>query len=375
MDIVPLITIDFVAIVILMLSICMVQKNGTISQFENRLYITACFLTIAIIVLEMLDVFLEMNSDFKLVSFHKIVNILGFGFCPLVPYLMLMFQNEKYKHKVLTMLPFVLNLFVVACSYFTGFTFQVDTQNHYTRGPWFFITAFVCCYYYVLLAFEIFCSHTKRERNEQIFIYYIISLPVVGSIIQIVFPKVLLIWSCTAVSLMFYYRFVREAGLKFDPLTNVFTRAMLDAQVALYNCGNKALPTVSVIVFDLNDFKNINDIYGHGIGDFALQLSAQMICESFSSLGKCYRFGGDEFVIICDNKSEQSILQALNELDQKAKNIMIKNKKLISYAYGFASFNNKKHKTFQDVLQDADEQMYFNKAKYKASQFLEIMKP
>lgn len=374
MSIIPLITIDIVALVTLILSIFLVQRNGTIKQISNRYYVIAACFTMIIISMEIASMFLLQSNDPKWIPIHKIVNVIGFGLSPLVPYFMLLFQNQHYKRKLLTMLPWVVNLLVVISSYFNGLIFQVNQNNEYARGSLFCLSVMFCAFYCVLLFIEVFTSHFKRERLERIFIYLIVSLPIIGTIMQIVFPDVLLIWSFTALSIMFYYRFVRESQLRFDPLTKLLTRSMLDVEMELYNRGNKDLATATVVVLDLNDFKRINDVYGHSVGDEALHKAAQLLSQCFIDIGKCFRMGGDEFVVVCENILEEIMKQNLNRLNEQAKSISVKSKKMLSYSYGYASYNENSHKTFQDIIHDADERMYFNKAKYKANQFLEIIK-
>ena len=61
---------------------------------------------------------------------------------------------------------------------------------------------------------------------------------------------------------------------------------------------------------DFNDLKGINDRYGHSAGHTAIITAAEGIREAFQGLGRCYRIGGDEFLAVLENVSEQEILDA-----------------------------------------------------------------
>ena len=50
------------------------------------------------------------------------------------------------------------------------------------------------------------------------------------------------------------------------------------------------------VILDIDDFKSVNDEFGHDVGDMIIKLTAELITEVFD-MGKCYRFGGDEFLV------------------------------------------------------------------------------
>lgn len=54
----------------------------------------------------------------------------------------------------------------------------------------------------------------------------------------------------------------------------------------------------SIVLMDIDNFKKVNDTFGHNIGDLVLQFLAEFMVESISANGICYRYGGEEFVII-----------------------------------------------------------------------------
>lgn len=85
-----------------------------------------------------------------------------------------------------------------------------------------------------------------------------------------------------------------------DSVTGLFNRhaAMAHLQEAIQG-GAVAGPGLSVVTFDLDDFKLINDTLGHAVGDEVLRLVASRLQDSLRPGARAYRFGGDEFVVIC----------------------------------------------------------------------------
>ncbi len=89
-----------------------------------------------------------------------------------------------------------------------------------------------------------------------------------------------------------------------DDLTNLGNRRELQKRavqcVGLYSLENR--PT-AVMVIDLDNFKRVNDVYGHVTGDNILKKTASIISGSVRSGGFIFRFGGDEFVVLLPGRS------------------------------------------------------------------------
>lgn len=75
-----------------------------------------------------------------------------------------------------------------------------------------------------------------------------------------------------------------------------------------------------VMQFDINFLKKVNDNYGHAEGDRYIITAADLISQSFSKYGKCFRIGGDEFFVILEgNNSEKNYETAMTEFDKLVK--------------------------------------------------------
>jgi len=110
---------------------------------------------------------------------------------------------------------------------------------------------------------------------------------------------------------------------EFDYLTNVYNRRhfMTLADYAL-KLGNRSRHVVSCITLDLDNFKHVNDTYGHGVGDWVLKKTAKSIQDCTRENDIFARLGGEEFILLlpsCDLSSAVSVaekcIQALNQID------------------------------------------------------------
>ncbi|WP_448550093.1 GGDEF domain-containing protein [Thalassotalea fusca] len=100
-----------------------------------------------------------------------------------------------------------------------------------------------------------------------------------------------------------------------DGLTELGNRRSFDQQIKrAIHSANRHLTKVGLMVCDLDRFKEINDTYGHKIGDLVLTHFALALQSSIRDSDSCFRFGGDEFAIIVENASENSLVIIENRL-------------------------------------------------------------
>ncbi len=122
-----------------------------------------------------------------------------------------------------------------------------------------------------------------------------------------------------------------------------------------------------VIVFDVNDLKNINDTFGHKAGDQLIKSAFSLIARNFF-LSNIFRIGGDEFVVTITGKDYANRVELLakfrSDMDEplSEKNSAFEK---VSIASGLAVYDSEKDSCFQNVFERADEEMYKTKTSMK----------
>jgi diguanylate cyclase (GGDEF)-like protein len=116
-----------------------------------------------------------------------------------------------------------------------------------------------------------------------------------------------------------------------------------------------------VIILDVDDFKYINDNYGHQYGDKCLGIISQAIKSIFGNYGQCYRIGGDEFAVILRKYSnvESLITRFEKTIADKFKSLPYQ----LSVSLGYSKYG--KNDSIETVIQRADFNMYNAKKQKK----------
>lgn len=148
-----------------------------------------------------------------------------------------------------------------------------------------------------------------------------------------------------------------------DPLTGLYNRRSMDVFLsqAVETDSNFAL-----IMCDIDDFKKVNDTYGHDFGDVVLKGVAGITTEQVKEQGYVCRWGGEEILILLNNASEESSFRIAENIRRNVANrVFDLNEKWIhcSLTLGIALHNN--NEAVEDTITRADYNLYCGKRKGK----------
>lgn len=149
-----------------------------------------------------------------------------------------------------------------------------------------------------------------------------------------------------------------------DDLTNISNRRgfISLAQKSLRICSRQSVPT-SLAFFDLNEFKSINDTFGHDEGDKVLAAFADLMRNTFRESDVFARLGGDEFVFLLTDTSIELAKETIARFRQSVEKY---NKEAnrgynISFSDGVVTIDYAKDYSIGTLLSQADSLMYENK--------------
>lgn len=212
------------------------------------------------------------------------------------------FWNNRRK-LLLYAIPGILGSVFVIVSIWTGWAFVIGENNAYARGP-FFAAYLACCYVYLVWMCLVagrraFMKRFYADRLLYISLASFGAFPIVGILVQTLYPDIPGAASAMVISTLLAFLTTQSRMISTDPLTKLNNRnqlnSFLDAKLRQATPDKK----FCFFVLDVDNFKSINDNFGHMEGDRALNLVAKILKKTCGPRG-CFisRFGGDEFNLV-----------------------------------------------------------------------------
>lgn len=351
--------INIIALIILSR---MVYSNYILVSQRKKAFFYGIILTIIVILAEIGTIVAD-SSDAALHNLNLVSNVIGFALTPFIPIVLLtIFDSKVLQGRLYLMLPALINGLAAVLSPVYGFLFYVDADNQYTRGNLFFL--FVAVYIIHFIFLIIVSMHQGRRQlfSLQWRLAGLALFVVAGTSIQLAFPSVYASWHIVTLSLFLYYILLSEYDGRFDSLTGLYNRSAFEKDIRFL----KKRQQYTVVVMDLNDFKIINDTFGHEYGDAVLQQVTAIIRDSFDRDCISYRIGGDEFCVLCKNSDQEKIAYQLKAMTIRLARERKAGRNLPTVAYG-SSTSQTDLSDIQAMLKAADAEMYIYKQQVKAN--------
>lgn len=158
-------------------------------------------------------------------------------------------------------------------------------------------------------------------------------------------------------------KLIHEFAMR-DPLTGARTKLTLATCLERELSRSKRyMSPCTIALLDQDNFKSINDRWGHVIGDQVISQTAEIINSNLRPTDKLFRFGGDEWLILMPSTSKDKANQAIERMHEIYTSHTFKSKDgepfSISFSYGIAESSH--HKKAEEWIAKADSQLYQNK--------------
>lgn len=345
-------------------------KNVDKEPLQNKLFTWMVQITIIMLILDIFSRF-DGKPDTIYPILNHSGNLLVFLLNPILPSLWFayvhynVFQVEE-KTKRLYIPLFILhivNATMVALSQYFGWFYYIDIDNIYHRGPLYLLSASVSVFLLILAFGLILANRKKIERKHYFSLVFFALPPFLSIIMQITFYGISLILNSVALSLLIVFINIQMENIYTDFLTGVNNRKKLDVVLREKISSTTENKSFSAIMIDLNDFKSINDTYGHDMGDNALQITTKLLSSCLRSNDFISRFGGDEFCIILDisdNNELEALVCRINNCFEKY-NVSSDQPYKIGFSMGYAVYDYHSHMNAEEFKKQIDMLMYENK--------------
>lgn len=351
-------------------------------MIQNRLFRLLIIVTMSLLLLESVT----WAMDGKLGNLARIINhsanTIGFIIAPLPAATWTFYASFNLFHdmdrlrtemRVLSV-PIVINAVFALSSPFTGLFYTIDAGNFYHRGPVIGIFTTISLLPVVYTAASYIANRRKIPRSMLIPMLLFAVPPILGAFFQALLYGTSVIWSSITLSIFIIHTGIQNKQFHMDHLTGVYNRRQLDSHLngllqphrkrtALSRqhaprCGNFAC-----IMLDIDNFKSINDNFGHLAGDEALKDAAALLQSCIRSSDFLARYAGDEFVIILDTDQEEAVQQAIRRIRDKAEKFSASGRTpyRLDFSAGYEICRRSSGITREELISRVDALMYQDK--------------
>lgn len=345
---------------------CRLDRSDTF----NRLFFKGCQMILAMLLFETATCFLNRQPSVWLRWVSNVMHVFLFSVPPVLTYFWFLLAKtlterasvREMKANKFHLIPVAVNGVIALLSPAFHWIFFIDNAGVYHRGPMYFVSL-VISYSYLLIGFLMLIHRRKKLlRQEFQFLMLFCLMPMVGGLLQGLFYGPLLMWSCSACALIVMYLFLEERMVQTDNLTGAWTRASFEHYVNQLLQSGSVKP-FGIIYADIDEFKAINDRFGHAEGDAAIQAFAEIVKRVLRKGDAFARMGGDEFAILANIDTLENLraIAGRIELALEQYNTSSGKEYVLNCSIGADMFQQSVDLDVADLLRRVDRLMYLNK--------------
>ena len=371
--------IDINILAIIILTILFFKAYNPLEKMfvHQRLFLGMVLLNVSIIAFDTTSWLVDGLPGSPALFWNKATNLILYIVIPLAPSMWILYTDYQIKRseanlkKISFILSWILlsNGLLSVVSLWTGWYFFVDDHNIYHRGDyvWIFLTL---CYSLILYSFfTVLLNHDKIDKKHYASLLLFFVPFLIGTTLQVLFFGVSYAWTGMMIGMLLLYLNIQVDLLNADYLTGAFNRRQLEGYLFDKVKNSVAKEPFSAILIDLDDFKIINDRYGHHIGDEALKDTVSILRKSLRQRDFIARFGGDEFIIVMDVDNREALNQTIGRILQNVASFNSETQQpyKLSFAMGYDIYDPHSKMNYDEFIMKIDSLMYLNKNQKKQS--------
>ncbi|MDW7659412.1 MAG: diguanylate cyclase [Bacillota bacterium] len=374
-DLVRIIDLNIFSIIVLAMMLVAVLKNiQDRHQAGTRLFAMMIVMTMMLAIFDILGWIWEGKPGSSAHAANLAANLLLYLFAPFpaASWLLYVFYQlsgsmKRTLHVLYAVLAVIaVNWALTFTTPSTGWFFSIDGANNYTRGPLFLFHVLIP-YGFLLITFILILSYKSvQEPAVHRSLLLFILPPLIGTVLQSLFFGLSLTWASITVSILIIFLRIQNRGLFTDSLTGTYNRRHFE-RIINSKISRAGLEGFSVIIADLDAFKQINDQFGHDVGDEALMQTVHLFRKTLRQDDLIARFGGDEFYILLDITDPVILKEKVRRITEVFDRFSAENRLpyRLAVSMGAAVYGEKGRQSAEDYLRYVDQLMYQTKTANK----------
>ncbi|MEA4932610.1 MAG: GGDEF domain-containing protein [Lawsonibacter sp.] len=326
MELVATASVNLTAIVFLAIVLQIARFHLDGKDKFNQLFFCACTLTLIALFLEVICRVLEgqlyICADWVLrvllALLDSLPSILAYFWFLIIKALTGDHSEESGAVRPVYLIAVVVAGLLLFLSVFFGLLYSIDGAS-YVHGSLYIIPIIVASGYFLASLFVLFRCRSCLRGEEFKILCLLCLLPIAGGLLQAFLHRTYFMWSFTADSLIIFYVYLQERMIQVDSLTGAWTRRSFSQYLCQVERKHRGR-SLGVLFLDLDDFKSINDQYGHVEGDTALRTFSDILKRQLGKEDVLARVGGDEFVILASVYGSEGLHTIKRNIESALKN-------------------------------------------------------
>jgi diguanylate cyclase (GGDEF)-like protein len=327
-SVIQMIDINIISIIVLVIILIAISGYREKGMIQYKLFDLLLILGIWLNCLEICSSVFDASFGWTGMTawwLNSVFNVLLYCTVPLPAAVWLLYAQYQIFHDVsllrrtsFLLTPLIaLNAFLSVLSVQTGWFFKIGSDNAYHRGEYFLIHVIIAFGILAAACLLIFSNRRLLEkRNFYALLLYVVP-QVVGSLLQVTIYGLYLNWPFMMLSVLIVFMHIQSRGQYTDSLTGTYNQRHFEQilNIRINRVDEEA--RFALIMADIDDFRKINDTYGHKTGDEALQKTADILRSGLRKDDLIARIAGDRFYIMLEIADENILQAAVKRLSDK----------------------------------------------------------
>ena len=324
-----------------------IARSNTLTKKRKRIFHELFTVIIVAAFCEWMGNYLQGSGSTTRIL-HIVVKALELSIAPAIAFLVSWIIEKRFE-KIITVF-LIIHAAIEWLSGIFGFIYYVDGNSTYVHEEfyWIYIVVYLVSIIYCVI---IILRNTKKYQYNGIgYLLLVVAFMLTGIIIQLCDSSLKVDYTTVAIAAIMLYVLTLEMIYQTDDLTELINRRGYE------NCIAHIEQNCIVLFFDVDQFKMINDTYGHSFGDTVLKMVGTAIRTQYAKYGKCFRYGGDEFCVILTKELDR-VEEINGNFFAEIIRLREKEKRLPYVSIGYTYYD-PENQNIQDVVQEADQMMY-----------------
>jgi len=357
--------INFFSILLLVVLYLTIRLRREATGTSTKLFFRLLWGTVFLLILEVLSWAFDGVPDQNALNYF--LNLIFAGLTTMITSVLASYMDyqmfgsyNRLKKRWFYLQPFMITVVLLLINLFKPIIFSVSPDNVYSRAPLMVLLPIINVSTFLYISYLAY-KHKESIHKEVIWVILIyISMPVVISFVQITLFGAFILWPVMALTVVLTYIFLETISTSKDYLTGLLSRNRIDDYLE-YMLEHKK--SFILVMIDLNNFKGINDTYGHLNGDLALKIFSYSLLNQFKDEKAVGRYAGDEFILILKKIKDTEMKERLLLVKQEMKELYQSGKInfLIEFSYGYHKHNTQDNLSYKDIIKIVDQKMYNHK--------------